>query len=335
MQFRVIPLVLALSVALVATPATRGELIEEIVAWVNGEVITLTDLQTEEQLMTAEAYRQFTGEELDRYVTKVKEELLLQMIDNKILVSRAAVLFDINKMREVLYDNFRTAQNIDDEEEFEKMLAREGLTIAAMKQRLLEMSAPEEVYSYEVGGRIAVSAEEVRKFYDETPEMFVVPGEVSIAEIVLLADTAAARDERRAEAEALRAQAMIAPDFSELAREKSEAGTATNGGKLGPLKREDLSETLGGVAFTIDIGSVSGLLEMPYGFHIITVTERTHDSFRTFEEVESRLRDGLEQQRFGEKRQEYMKRQRDLAEWCVKPRYRNRLSVPSPECVAL
>ena len=67
--------------SLLAPAVSRAEVIEEIVAWVNGEIITKSDLEREEQMMISEAYKRFTGEELDRYVDEVRRGLLQRMID--------------------------------------------------------------------------------------------------------------------------------------------------------------------------------------------------------------------------------------------------------------
>ena len=62
----------------------RAEVLEEIMAWVNGDIITKSEYDEEEKGRLAEAQRQFTGEELDREVKSLKEQLLMQMIDRKI-----------------------------------------------------------------------------------------------------------------------------------------------------------------------------------------------------------------------------------------------------------
>ena len=46
----------------------HAEIVEEIVAWVNGDIITRSEYETEEQLALGDIYRQFTGSELDKQV---------------------------------------------------------------------------------------------------------------------------------------------------------------------------------------------------------------------------------------------------------------------------
>jgi len=314
---------------------SRAEMIEEIVAWVNGEIISMSDLQTEEQMLLAEAYKRFTGEELDRYVEEMQHSLLLQMVDNKILISRAKMLYQIDRMKEALYEDFKAGQNVEDDEEFEAMLAREGMTVEGIKDRLVEMYAPDQVIGFEVGNRVSVSESELEAYYTEHADEFLVPGEVTIREIVLLADSSAKKQERRAEAEQILEEAVNDDNFAGLARRVSEAGTAQNGGLLGPLKKGDLSARLEEVAFGIPVGEVSALLDMPYGYHIVQVESREDDHIMELEEIRVELRIALENKKYHEAREEYLEKARTDAEWCVNPRYRDRLAVPSPICPTL
>ena len=308
-----------------ALPA-RAELIEEIVAWIDGDIITSSELVDEEQAMMAEAYRQFTGEELDENVKQLKEELLMRMIDRKILLHRAEMMFDVDRMGEVFYEGFLEQQGIQDEEELRQALAREGMSLDDLKERLTEMFAPEEVLRHEVGSRVAVTDSELQAYYDEHPGDFTVKAEVTIREIVLLADDEAKKLERRAEINAIHERVTAAgEDFAEVAKEVSEAGTAAEGGQLGPLLRGELSEQLEAQAFSLPVGSVSDVLEMPYGFHVIMVETRSDDSLSPIEEIGEDLRRWLENRKFYEEREVFMEKARSESEWCVKPNYADRL----------
>ena len=66
--------VLAMTALLAAVPRpSRAEVIEEIVAKVNDDVITKSDLDTEEQGLLQELYRRYSGPELDAQVKTAKE----------------------------------------------------------------------------------------------------------------------------------------------------------------------------------------------------------------------------------------------------------------------
>ncbi len=317
---------------LTAPGVARAELVEDIVAWVNGEIITLSDYKEEEKNQVAEAYRRLSGEELDRWTREVKTGILLDMIDRKILVHHAKSLgYDLNKLGASMLESFKAQQNVKSEEEFKEMIAQEGLTVEAVTERLIEMYAPQEVINFEVKNRVAISDREVEKYYESHPESFQKVGEVTIREIVLLAGTADEKRERRAEAEAILGRLAEGADFAEVATESSEAGTKSAGGLLGTLGRKDLSSELAEAAFRVPVGGISEVMETPYGLHILKVEARTDDQMQTLDEVRERLRLFLEDRALREKLAEFMVRMRDNSEWCVKPKYQDLLSIPAPK----
>jgi parvulin-like peptidyl-prolyl isomerase len=306
----------------------RAELLEEIVAWVNGDIITMSDMEQEEQAMVAEAYRRYTGDELDANVKALREGLLVEMIDRKILIDRARAMFsDIEGVKNAYYEGFKESQGITDDAEFARMLEQEGMTVASFKLRLLEMYAPEEVLRYEVSNRISVSDQEVESYYQDHPEMFSVEDQITLREIVLLADTDAKKAERRTEADAIVERARAGEEFIALAREYSEAGTKSEGGLLGELKRGDLSTQLEVVAFGLEQGEVSDPIETPYGFHILMVEARTVGERIALDDTRDRLRQFLEDQKYQEDLDAFREKIRAEAEWCVKAKYEDRIPL--------
>ena len=200
------------------------------------------------------------------------------------------------------------------------------MTIDDLKERLTEMFAPEEVLRHEVGSRVAVTDSELQAYYAEHPDDFMVAAEVTVREIVLLADGDSAKESRRAEIVEIHERVTTGgEEFAVVATEVSEAGTAEEGGLLGPLLKGEISEQLETPAFTIPVGEVSEVMETPYGFHIIMIESRSDDRLSTIEEVGPDLRKWLENQKFYDQREAFMKKARTESEWCVKPKYADRL----------
>jgi parvulin-like peptidyl-prolyl isomerase len=330
----------ALLVVAVAFPVAtvQAEIFEEIAAEVNGDVITSSDLEQEEQQMIAEAYRRYTGEELDEQVKWLRENMLLEIIDRKIMLDRARAMFlDIDKVKQVYYEGFMESQNINSEAEFEAILEQEGLTVDEFKERLLELYAPEEVMRVEVSSRISVSDKEIEDYYNQNVDNFIEEETVSIREIVLLADTEEQKNARRAEADAIVERARAGEEFATLARELSESGTKDEGGSLGELKRGDLSEQLEEVAFARAEGDVAAPIETPYGFHILMVESKTGGEAAGLDEIRDNLRVWLEDQKYREELQRFRLKMREEAEWCVKAKYRERIApgIQAETCESL
>jgi len=319
------PRTICLLLLLGAVLPARAEVLEEIVAKVNDEVITKTDLEAEDQAMTAELYRNLSGPELDRRVNEGKAMLLRRLIDRRLLMQRGERMFtELEKMGDTLVEQFVEYQKIKDKAELSRLLAQEGLTMAEFKRRLLEQQVPEEVLRYEVGGRVAIGDKEVEAYYHDHPQEFTVPPEATVREIVLLTEGKDAA-EVRAQAEAIRARAAAGEDFAALAKEFSQAGTKENGGLLGTIHRGDMAPALEVEAFSIPVGSVSPAIEMTHGYHVLKVDARTEERLKPLDEVREPTREKIADGRYANDLQAFLDKSWNEATIWINPKYADRL----------
>jgi len=304
----------------------RAEVVEEIVAKINDDIVTKSDLDTEEQGLLQELYRRYSGTELDGKVAEAKKELLRRLVDRRVLIQRAAQLFDMTKMQDFYLGSFKDQQNIKSDKELEKLLAQQDMTMADLKQKLVEEYSPQQVIRAEVAERIAVSEKDARAYYDAHRADFVVPAQATVREIVLKA-TEPEREAKRAQAEAVRARAAApGADFAAIAAEVSDAGTKKAGGLLGTVKKGDLAPALETAAFTLPVGEVSPVIEADYGFHILKVDARTDEALKSFDDVKAEIESKIQSDRFDAEFKTYMKKLWAEATIWVSPKYEDRLS---------
>ena len=304
----------------------RAEVVDEIVAKVNDDIVTKSDLDTEEQGMLQDLYRRFSGTELDGKVAEAKKELLRRLVDRRVLVQRAAHLFDMTKMQDFYLESFKDQQNIKSDKDLEKLLAEQGMTMADLKTRLVEEFSPQQVIRAEVADRIAVSEKDARTYYEAHSAEFDIPAQATIREIVIKA-AEPEREARRGTAEAVRARVSAAgADFAAVAAEVSDAGTKKAGGLLGTVKKGDLSEALEKAAFTIPVGDVSPVIEAGYGFHILKVDARTDEALKPFDDVKAEIENKIQNDRFTVEYKNYLKKAWTEATIWISPQYQGRLS---------
>jgi peptidyl-prolyl cis-trans isomerase SurA len=313
------------TLAIVAALA-RAEIVDEIVAKVNDDIVTKSDLETEEQGTLQELYRRFSGTELDKQVAEAKKELLRHLVDRRVLIQRAAHIFDMTKMQDFYIESFRDQQNIKSDKELEKLLTEQGMTLADLKTRLVEEFAPQQVIRAEVADRIAVSEKDARAYYEAHNADFTVPAQATVREIVLKAGDSD-RESKRKAAEAVRAKVAEAGiDFAAVAADVSDAGTKKAGGLLGTVKKGDLAEALDNAAFTVPVGDVSPVIEAGYGFHILKVDARTDEALKPFDEVQGEIETKIQNERFAAEYKNYMKKAWSEATIWIAPQYQSRLS---------
>jgi parvulin-like peptidyl-prolyl isomerase len=322
---RLAPIVLLLgTLHLDLTPQARGEIVEEMVAWVDGDIITKSDLARQESDLIEAVRQRYSGDELRRRLEAVRQTTLLDIIDHKILHHRGQQLWESKEVEESYYRDFRQQQGLSDEE-FEQLLAQEGLTVDRLKHLLSEKFVPDQVREHEVAVSIpGISDLEVRDYYDRHPDEFMAPAEMTLREIVLLAESEADKANRREEAERVRGRA-VAEDFAAVAREVSDAPTSLDGGLLDPLQQGGPGETIESYALGMDAGQVSTVISAPDGFHIIKLESRSKERLIPFDESSDRARKALQNERYMEQSEAFVEMARGEAEWWVKAEYRDYL----------
>ena len=157
---------------------------------------------------------------------------------------------------------------------------------------------------------IAVSEEDLRKYYAENEKRYTTPEERRASHILVKADKdapKAERDKARAKAETLLAEVRKNPQsFAEVAKKNSDdEGSAAKGGDLDFFGRGAMVKPFEDAAFGLKPGEISGIVESDFGFHIIQVTgsarRREEDASRQVRpEIENEVRTQLAQKRFAD-----------------------------------
>jgi peptidyl-prolyl cis-trans isomerase D len=156
---------------------------------------------------------------------------------------------------------------------------------------------------------VAVSEDELRKYYTENEARYTSPAERRASHILVKADkstSAADRAKAKAKAETLLAEVKKNPaSFAELARKNSDdPGSATKGGDLDFFGRGAMVKPFEEAAFGLKPGETSGVVQSDFGYHIIQLTGARGGEKRPFEavrgELETEIRTQLAQKRYSE-----------------------------------
>jgi peptidyl-prolyl cis-trans isomerase C len=183
------------------------------------------------------------------------------------------------------------------EQAFEQALSAQGMTVDQLQKQTHMGLQVSKVIDAEITSKIAVQDADVETFYKENTERFK-QGETVHASHILIgipqgAD-AAQKQQARAKAQQVLKKLKGGADFATLARENSQdTGSAAKGGDLGFFPQGQMEPAFEKAAFALAPGKISDVVETPFGFHIIKVTERRPPHTAALEEVAPQIKQFL------------------------------------------
>ena len=253
-------------------------LIDKSIAVVGNEMIMLSQLEEEVQMMRA------SGMKSDR---NLRCELLESMMVSKLFLMQARLdSLSINndmvesEMRNRV-DQIRTQLGGDDE--VEKYF---GKPLYKLRQEWRE-SLQEQSLTQQMQGKIAgdipeLSPYDVEKYVEscDKEDLPVVPIKYQLSQICIYPDREAANLAVKETLLAIRERILNGEKFSTLARIYSQdPGSARRGGELGMASKSIFWTAFSDAAMSLKPGIVSQIVETPDGFHIIEVLEKKGDMF--------------------------------------------------------
>lgn len=272
-------LTLTAALALAAT-------VDRIVVVVNNEIIT----QREVDIMLAPIYNQYRnmykGEELIKMLEEVREKILKQLIEDRLILSEA-------KKQNITVDEKDVDARIDEikskvgsERELENMLNEQNLTLNELRARYREKIMLRKLIDQKVGAKIIITPLEVKSYYNEHPDDFLQPEEIKLRSILIRP-----KDGQSGDALALQAIRDIAKrlkegcDFEGMAKEYSDGPGASEGGIMGYVKRGDLMPQIEDIVFNLKEGETTNIIKSPLGYHIFKVDEKRARRTKELSEV--------------------------------------------------
>jgi peptidyl-prolyl cis-trans isomerase SurA len=290
---------------------SRGEVVERIVALVNNEVITLSELEEAGARLFHQVRETTLPSERADKMKKAREEILNQLIENKILeqeIKKRKVEAPEREVDAAIADILK--QNGMTENDLKTALAKDGMTYSLYRRHIREEMGKMRLVNWEIKSKIVLKEEDLRKIYQEKIKEFTDPLEVRVQQI-FLPFPPGATDEQistlRKEAEALLKKIRAGEDFTNLAKEYSRGPEAREGGILGFFKQNELVPELEKAAFPLKAGEVSDVVKGPGGVHILRVMERKGGEPKPFAEVQNRIREAKLMEESEQKFKEWMK----------------------------
>jgi peptidyl-prolyl cis-trans isomerase SurA len=299
---------------------------------VNGEIFTKSDL---EQRQVA-ALRQkgqaidlksdLSNAQLRAALDEVTPLIMVDAVDEMLVVQRGKELgyrLGDDQFKSVL-DNIKKENKMESEEQFQAALKAENMTLADLRRNLERQMIQQRVQQNEVLGKIGVTDDEARRYYEAHLNEFTTPPSVTLREILVAVSTdtkglnVATDEAANARAEEIRKRVTSGGEsFEKLAAEVSDSPSKANAGLIGPLSVNDISPELRKLIESMKPGDISELVRTPRGYQILKLETITPTQTLTVDQA----REQISERVFTDKRkaefQKYLQKLRTQAiiEW--------------------
>src|SRR5579883_2390483 len=313
-----------------AGASAGGKVVEEIVARVNNEIITTSELEKARKSAAEEAQQDCQGrcsqEQLQVAVEDRQKFALRDLIDQSLLAQRGkdmglSVEADVIKQ----LDQIRVQNKLPDMDALERAVTQEGLNWDDFKNNIRNKILTQQVIQREVGSHINIGRDDAMKYYDAHKNDFVKPEEVALRAIELSTEGKKESEiaDQKKKAEELLKRINDGEDFAVLAKRFSDGSTAQQGGFLGVYKRGELSKEIEDKVFSMKKNQLTDVIETKQGFLILQVLERYEAGVQPYEKVENEIMDKLYSERMEPALRDYLKTLREQSYVIIKPGYQD------------
>jgi peptidyl-prolyl cis-trans isomerase SurA len=267
--------------------ALGSVVVDRVVAVVNNEVITLSDLQREEALKKHETARD------DRLVLEDMIDRKLQMAAAK----REGVDVTDKELDDAVTDIMK--RNSMDMMQFSLALTKEGLTLEQYKEELREQITLSRLFNKNVRSSVNVDEAEARAFYQNNLKSYSLPEEIRVRRIFLAVPDQATPDQAASvekKAQSVYARLQKNENFIHLVREASQGETAAQDGDLGFMRRDDALPEIAAAVRALNPGESSTPFMCAGGYNIIKL-EEVRTPVKPFETVKDEIMKTLYEQK--------------------------------------
>jgi peptidyl-prolyl cis-trans isomerase SurA len=291
-------------VALVGT--APAEVVDRIVAQVNDEIITMSELQNMAKTIEAQSGIKPKGQD----EKKMLREMLESLIDRKLAraeAKRRGIVVSDKEVDEAM-NRFKQRNNIPDDETFAKGLSQAGLSLKEFRQQILDQMTQERLLVVVAGAKVSVNDAEVRRLYEQK---FKQSGtQLHIVNLRMpypVGATQAQKDEIKEQAETI-VNAVRRGESFEGAAAKLSLKTSD----VGFVSQSDLDPRLAEFLEQLKPKEVGPVMTQE-GIQLIQMMGRRSGEARSFEEAAPQIRRILEQQEMEKVFMEWVKTLRGKA----------------------
>ena len=282
-----------------------GEVVDRIVAIVNDDVITLSELNNAFEPYMKRIEANLTGKDRDKVVAEGRTTILNRMIDNKLIeqeAKKSGITVKDDEVMGVIRDMLRSRKM--EMSDLLQALSKDGVTFDGYKQELKEQLQRQQLVRREIRAKIVVTDDEIGDYYRQHRDEYEGKEAIRIKQILLpvpLGTDPAIRARARELAESILKRIKNGEPFEALAAKFSQGPAVAAGGDIGYVEKGHMLPEVEKVALNMDIGEVSPVIESSQGFYIIQVVDKRGAGLKPITEVRQEIQRKLEDEKAAKK----------------------------------
>lgn len=331
----IITAIVAAALLVPAAPAASVLIVEEIIAKVNGDIVTRSEYERVlgDGLGEIERNKEMPEDQKAQRKADQERNALRDLVDQRLLIQRGkdlsiSVEAQVLRQRDQLMKDFKLT-TIEDFDRF--VIEKTGMAVEDFLDQMRNNFLTQHVIGQEVSSRIVIPRADVEKYYEEHKAEFINKESVQLREIFFTKEgkTGEALEEAKTNAETILARVKRGEPFDVLAKRHSENKiTAEVGGDIGRYERGQLTKEIEDMVFDQRKGFITDLIDLPTGWLIIKLDEKFAEGQASLEDVQEEIRGRLSQPKWPPAIREYLSELREEAYIEIRPGYTDSGAVP-------
>jgi peptidyl-prolyl cis-trans isomerase SurA len=341
-----------------------GQVVEEIVARVNSQIISSSEFaRSKDQLK--DDVKQQDPTNADKAFSQREKDILRDLIDQQLLLEKGkdlGITGDTELVKRL--DQMRKEMKLETMEELEKAATAQGISYEDFKQNMRNQIITQKVIGEEVGSHLNTTTDEQQKYYDAHKSELEQPESIRLSEILIAPEKSvpekstsekatdktapnppgqdSATDEAakqaadaasivtaEAKANELVKQIRAGANFEDVAKKNSAGPSAAQGGDLGVFKRGTLAKELEDRTFAMKAGEVTDAIRTKQGYVILKVTDHQMAGIPALKDIGQKIQDALYYEKLQPALRAYLTKLREEAYIDIKEGYADSGASPN------
>ncbi len=258
----------------ISTVTVQAELVDRIVAVVNNDIITLSDLETAGHSYFQAIIRKLPTQQQESALNKARKEVLNNLIDQMLIRQQGQEIgIEISKAEIDNAIESIISNNQISKEKFHHDLQLMGTSETKYREKIKDQILNSRIVSFKIRSSIVITDAKIQQYYEQNYS--VAPTNSDTYHIMQIGFRwgnnfkAKTKEKALEKAKDVRNKLLSGENFQDLARSLSDLPSAEDGGDIGQFKKDDMAPYMEKTISNMHLGEISEILQTPSGYQIL------------------------------------------------------------------